>query len=146
MPRIKLEEQSQYEFSFPAALYPRDINYGGHLGNDSLVSLIGSARAHMLHSMGMSENDLGDGKTGIIMADLVINFKAEAFIFDELEIGTHVGEMRPSGFRLFHRVMKNNSVIAFAETGISAFDYGRKKISPVPELFRKKIEEIQKSR
>lgn len=146
MPRIKLEEQSQYEFSFPVTLYPRDINYGGHLGNDSLASLIGSARAHMLYSMGLNENDLGDGKTGIIMADLVINFKSEAFIFDDIEIGTHIGEMRSSGFRIFHRVSKNGTVVALAETGIAGFDHGRKKMSPVPESFRKKIEEIQGNR
>ncbi len=143
MPRIKLEEQSRYEFSYPVTLYPRDINYGGHLGNDSLTSLIGSARAQMLHSMGMSENDLGDGKTGIIMADLVINFKAEAFIFDELEIDIHVGELRSSGFRLFHRVKKKGTIVALVETGMAAFDHARKKMVPVPGMFKRKTEEMQ---
>ncbi len=146
MPRIKLEEQPVYEFTFPVTLYPRDINYGGHLGNDSVATLMGSARVHMLHSMGLGENDLGDGKTGFIMSDLIINFKAEAFIFDELMIDTHVGEMRSSGFRLFHRFRKNTTLVALAETGLVGFDHGIKKMSPIPEFFRKRIEEIQKSR
>jgi hypothetical protein len=81
MPRIKLEEQASYEFMFPVTLYPRDINYAGPLGNDALVVSIGSARAEMFHSMGFAEGDLGDGKTGIIMSDLV-SITGRGFIFD----------------------------------------------------------------
>jgi acyl-CoA thioester hydrolase len=133
MPRTKLDEQPVYEFSCAIALQPRDINYGGHLGNDSLVSLIGAARAGMLHSMALSEGNIGDGKTGIIMADLTVSFKAEAFMFDELQIDTHVGEMSRTGFRIFHRVRKGNAIIAFAETGMIAFDYVTRKIGHVTD-------------
>lgn len=133
MPRTKLDEQPFYEFSCTIVLQPRDINYGGHLGNDSLVSLIGTARAGLFHSMGLSEGDLGDGKTGVIMADLTVNFKAEAFMFDELRVDTHIGEMSRTGFRILHRVRKGQSVIALAETGMVAFDYAHRKIGHVPE-------------
>src|SRR3989337_4016867 len=83
MPLIRLSEQLSYEFHYTTRLEPRDINYGGHLGNDALVSLAGSARAEALHAIGLREQDLGDGHTGIIMSDLAVNFRAEAFMFDE---------------------------------------------------------------
>ena len=143
MPRVKLEEQEMYEFTFPVTLHPRDINYGGHLGNDSLVTLIGSARAEMFHSMGLSEGDLGDGRTGIIMADLVVNYRAEAFVFDELRIDTHIGEMRSGAFRIFHRVMKNDTLIALAEGGVVTFDYTAHRIAHVPEVFIKAVEKAR---
>ncbi len=47
MPRAKLTEQPEYEFCYPIMLQPRDINYGGHLGVDSLVSIVGAARAYI---------------------------------------------------------------------------------------------------
>ena len=144
MPRIKLEEQGQYEFHYPVTLYPRDINYGGHLGNDSLVSLIGNARAQMFRTAGFDEGDLGDGRTGIIMSDLVVNYKAEGFVFDELEIDTHIGELRSGGFRIFQRIAKKGTLIALTETGVATFDYVNRKIAHVPEVFKNKIEEIQK--
>ncbi len=144
MSRIKLEEQRVYEFAFPVTLHPRDINYGGHLGTDSLVTLVGSARAQMFHSMGLSEGDLGDGKTGIIMADLAMNYRAEAFVFEELVIGTHIGEMRPSGFRIFHRVTRDAKLIALAETGVMTFDYTIHRVAHVPESFIKAIEEAHR--
>lgn len=139
MPRTKLDEQAAYEFSCTVTLQPRDINYGGHLGNDSLVSLIGTARSCMFRSIGLSEGNLGDGKTGIIMADLTVSFKAEAFMFDQLQIDTHVGEITRTGFRLFHRVSRGEAVIAFAETGIVAFDYSRRKIAQVTDEFIKAL-------
>ncbi|MDD3846507.1 MAG: thioesterase family protein [Syntrophorhabdaceae bacterium] len=143
MPRVKLQEQRMYEFTIPMTLHPRDINYGGHLGNDSLVTLAGTARAQMFHSMGFSEGDLGDGKTGIIMADLAVNYRAEAFIFDEIHIDTHIGEMRSGGFRIFHRVMKADTLIALTEAGVVTFDYTTHRIAHVPEVFTKTVEKIQ---
>ncbi|MBA4390682.1 MAG: thioesterase [Syntrophus sp. (in: bacteria)] len=140
MPRIKLIEQESYEFHFTARLQPRDINYGGHMGNDSLVSLLGTARVNMLYSMGMSEGQLGDGETGVIMSDLAVNFKAEAFMLDEIVIDTHIGEFSRTGFRIFHRLKKEEVLVALAETGMITFNYSIRKIAPVPEIFLKTLE------
>jgi acyl-CoA thioester hydrolase len=141
MPRIKLNEQQEYAFHYRLLLEPRDINYGGHLGNDAPVSILGSARGSMFRSMGLSEMDLGDGKTGIIMSDLAVNYKSEAFMFDELLIDTHVGEISRSSFRLFHRIKKGQIVVALVETGITTFSYALRKVVPVPEAFLKLLAE-----
>jgi acyl-CoA thioester hydrolase len=135
MPRIKLTEQGAYEFHYTLDVRPQDINFSGQVGNDNLVSFVGAARASVFHSMSLSELDLGDGRTGIIMTDLVVNYKAEAFLFDELLIDTHVGEIARSGFRMFHRVRKDTKVIALLETGFATYDYKTKKIAPVPNQF-----------
>ena len=133
MPRVKLIEQPEYEFSYPIILQPRDINYGGHLGNDSIVVLVNVARVNMLRSMGFSENDLGDGRTGIIMSDLVVNYKAEGFLFDDLTVDTHIGEVQSSSFRIFHRISRGGTRIALAETGVVTFDYSNHKVGKAPD-------------
>jgi acyl-CoA thioester hydrolase len=140
MPRIKLIEQESYEFHYKAKLQPRDINYGGHLGNDSLVSLLGAARVNILYAMGMSEGQLGDGETGVIMSDLAVNFKAEAFMLEEVVIDTHIGEFSRTGFRIFHRLKKEAVLVAIAETGMITFNYSIRKIAPVPDIFLKTLE------
>jgi acyl-CoA thioester hydrolase len=139
--RIKLVEQEEYEFHFTITLLPRDINAGGHLGNDALISLVGAARADIFHSMGMSELDLGDAQTGIIMSDLVVNYLAEAFLFDELFIDTRIGELCRNGFRLLHRISKKEIVIALVETGLVTFNYVSKKVVSVPETFLKRLKQ-----
>jgi acyl-CoA thioesterase FadM len=135
MPRTKLTEQPVYEFRYAITLQPRDINYGGHLGVDSLISIVGTARAYIFKSAGLSEINLGDGRTGIIMMDLVVNLKAEGFMFDCLEVYTHIGELTKNGFRFFHKVTRGNSIIAFAEMGFLTFDYAARKVTSVPERF-----------
>lgn len=135
MPRTKLIEQGAYEYRYLIGVQPRDINYGGHLANDSLISLVGTARASMFRSLGGSELDLGDGRTGVIMSDLVVNYRAEAFLFDELLVESHVGELTRTGFRLFHRIMRGKTVVALVETGLTAFDYAEKKVAKIPERF-----------
>lgn len=139
MARIRLREQLSYEFQYKTRLEPRDINYGGHLGNDILVSLAGSARADALHCLDLQEKNLGDGHTGIIMSDLVVNFRAEAFLFDNIVIDTHIGEFLGNGFRIFHRITKGETVIALVETGIKAFNYSTREVAPVPEAFLKAL-------
>ncbi len=140
MPRVKLTEQPKYEFSYPITLQPRDINYGGHLGNDAIVVLLNIARVNALRSMGFSENDLGDGRTGIIMSDLVVNYKAEGFVFEQLTLDTHIGELKPGNFRIFHRISRGDTRIALAETGVVTFDYSSHKVGKVPDVFRSAVE------
>jgi acyl-CoA thioester hydrolase len=137
MPRIKLTEQEAYEFGFPIQVRPQDVNFAGHLGNDTLVSLVGTARAHVFHSLELSELDLGDRQTGIIITDLVVNYKAEAFMFDDLLIETHVDEFTEKGFRMFHRIRKDLTLIALVETGFVTYNYAARKASCIPDSFLK---------
>jgi len=135
VPRTKLTEQSEYEFCYPITLQPRDINYGGHLGVDSLVSIVGAARAYIFKSIGLSEGNLGNGRVGIIMTDFTVNLKAQGYMFDNLEVYTHIGELTKTGFRLFHKITRESSLIAIAEAGFLAFDYSANKVASIPEQF-----------
>lgn len=135
MPRVKLQEQSCYEFRYEVTLQVRDINYGGHLGNDALVGLLHEARINLLSQLGCSEMNLGDGQTGMIMGDLVVNFREEGFMLDRLQIDSHIGEMSRRSFRIFHRITKGDNILALAETGLVTFNYARRAIAPIPAAF-----------
>ena len=139
MPRTRLVQQETYEFRSSVSVQPRDVNYGGHLGNDALIALVGTARALVFHAVGLSELDLGDGRTGIVMTDLAVNYKAEGYLFDELLIETHVGEITRTGFRLFHRVTKGDRPLALVDTGFVAFNYASRRVVPVPRAFVKAV-------
>ncbi len=143
MPRVKLEEQPEYEFHYEIVLQVRDINYGGHLGNDALIGLLHEARLNLLHGLGCSEMNLGDGQTGIILGDLAVNYKAEGFMFDRLSLNSHIGEMGRNSFRIFHRITRNDTLIALAETGIVTFNYQDRKIVPVPEDFIQRLQQYR---
>lgn len=139
MPRIKLQEQPEYQFRYTIRVQPRDVNLAGHVGNETIIALVGTARAELIRSMGFSEVDLGDGETGIIMSDLVVNYKAEASIFDELLIETCLGELGRKSFRAFHRLTRGKDVVALVETGFVIFNYRLRKVVSVPQTFRQAL-------
>ena len=140
MARVKLTPLDHYQNIYETTVEVTDLNYGNHLGNDTLVGIIHRAQVHFLHRLGVSENDLGDGKTGILLTDLIVNFKEESFLFDKLNIESSIGEVHSKGFRMFHKITaEQERLIALAETGIVAFNYQKRKVARIPESFVSKI-------
>ena len=143
MARVKLVPLDRYQSVYKTTVEVTDLNYGNHLGNDALVGIIHRARVHFLHRLGASENDLGDGKTGILLADLIVNYKGESFLFDKLGVESSIGQVGSKGFRMFHRITaEQGRLIALAETGIVAFNYQKRKVARIPESFVSKISEL----
>jgi acyl-CoA thioester hydrolase len=133
MARVSLVEQEEYAFHYPVKIEPRHLSAGNHLGSDNIILLASAARADAFHSMGLTEGDLGDGVTGIIMADIVVTFKAEGFLHDEIVIDTHFSAFTSRGFTAFQRIRKGDKVLAIAETGLVTFNYRSRKVARVPE-------------
>jgi acyl-CoA thioester hydrolase len=133
MPRIRLKPLDQYPFCTKIIVRVTDLNYGGHLGNDSLLSLVHEARVAFLASFGFSELDCGD--VSLTMGDAAIIYQGEAYAGDELNIEVAAGEPSKSSFRLFYRLTRpsDNKKIALAETGMVCFDYKAKKIISLPK-------------
>jgi len=134
MPRVRLKPLDQYPFSTKVVVRVTDLNYGGHLGNDSLLSLVHEARVAFLAAHGFSELDCGG--VPLTMGDAAIAYQGEAYAGDELNIEVAAGEPSKSGFRLFYRLTRSSDgqKIALAETGMVCFDYKAKRIIPLPKV------------
>ena len=139
MAKIKLKQLDNYSFEYQHTLMVRDINYGGHMGNDALVGILQEARIDLLRNMGFSELDLGDGNTGIIMSDLAVNYLGEGFMYDKINVYSNIEDIGNASFRIYHKVVKGDKTIALAEVGIIAFDYNSRQISSVPDEFLKAV-------
>jgi acyl-CoA thioesterase FadM len=140
MPRIKIQLPEKFVFQTEIPVRITDINYGGHLGNDSLLSIIHEARLRFLNHNGYSESNI-EG-VGIIMIDAGIQYKSEGFYGDKLLIELTVTDFTSIGCDIIYRLSNKNSKkeIALAKTGIVFFDYEKRKTARVPLEFRKKIE------
>lgn len=137
MARIKIELPEQFQFSTDIAVSISDINYGGHLGHDSLISLMHEARVRFLKSRGFSETDIGG--FGLIITDLAVIYKAEAFYGEILTIEIGIQDVTKYGWDLVYRVInkKIDKEVARAKTGVVIFDYKQKKVVVIPERFIK---------
>lgn len=137
MSRIKIELPAKFHFKTKISIRVSDINYGGHLGNDSLLSIIQEARVQFLSSIGSTElNFFG---VAMIMSDVAIVYKSEGFYGEELIIEIAVAEITRVGFELFYKISeaKSNREVAIAKTGMISFDYLNRKVVSVPNEFKK---------
>jgi acyl-CoA thioesterase FadM len=129
------------DFKWPYRVVISDINYGGHMGNDRSLSLFHEARIAYFESMGFSELNIGNG-LGIIMKDAHVNFKAEIFRGDELEVRVAIGERKALLFQLDYSVSRKSDdrIVLTGSTGILAFDYEKRKLAKTPDIFFEKVE------
>ena len=139
MPRLKLAPLDTYRFEYRTTIKTRDVNYGGHLGNDAVVSLLQEARIDLLRNLGFTELDLGDNETGIIMNELQVSYRAEGHLFDDIIIQSEVIKIRTASFRMAHRIARGEETLALAEIGLAAFDYKNRRLSALPEIFLRKM-------
>lgn len=142
MTRIKIELPNKLIFKTEIPIRITDINYGGHLGNDSLLSIIHEARVRFLQHLGYSESNV-EGN-GILMIDAGVQYKSEGFYGDELLVEIAVNDFTGIGCDfVYHLTNKNTKKeIAVAKTGIVFFNYEKRKTALVPQEFIKKIEEL----
>lgn len=139
MTRTKLDLPERLSFSTEIRVRISDVNYGGHLGNDALLSLVHEARLQFLKHLGFSESDVGG--CGIIMVDSVVLYAAEAFHGDLLRVEVAAGNIDRTGCDFFYRLVRegDGKEIARAKTGVVFFDYARRKIARTPEKFKAAI-------
>jgi len=137
MARTKLELPRHFLFATELTVRISDINYGGHLGNDAVLSLLHEARVRFLASHGYTEKDVEGA--GIIMVDAVVLYRSESFHGDRLQIQVAVADLRTTGCDFMYLVTQAETAkeVARAKTGIAFFDYEKRKIVEVPPGFRK---------
>ncbi len=134
MPRVKIDLPERVVFTCEIPVRITDVNYGGHVGNDSLLSLLHEARVQFLRHFGYSEKNVG-GK-GIIMADAVLVYKSEIFYGETLTVDVGLTDIQRHGLDMTYKVSSNGKEVARAKTGIVFFDYEKRTISSIPEEFR----------
>ncbi len=115
-----------------------DVNYGGHVGNDAVLSIMHEARLQALTAAGMTE--LEAGGHGLIMADVMIAYRAEAFYGDELSVALFADEIYERSFDLLYRITALRSgvevLIAEAKTGMICFDYQTRRLTLMSDVLK----------
>lgn len=141
MARIKIDLPATFSFSTTIPVRITDLNYGSHVGNDTVLSIIHEARMQFLAHYGYSEMEFAG--VGMIMSDVGIEFKSELFYGDTVIASVTAAAFSKVGFELYYLLEKETAgkktTVAIAKTGMICYDYGRKKIAAVPEEAREKL-------
>ncbi|MCP9753322.1 thioesterase family protein [Ferruginibacter sp. HRS2-29] len=139
MARIKVDIPEKILLTVKLPVRITDINYGNHLGNDALISIIHEARVLWLKEGNYTELNIGNA--ALIMSDLAVEYKSEAFYGDELSVAISVGDVGRVNFDIYFLVTNQHyKVIAKAKTGMVCYDYTAKKVAQLPEGFKRFLE------
>ncbi len=138
MARIQIDLPEQLPFSTEVTLYLSHLNYTGHLDNALLLTVVSEARARYFASLGYGEMDVE--QVGIIVADAAVQYRSEAFHGEVMIVRMAAADFSKHGCDLLWRMddKASNREVARGKTGIVFFDYGVRKVAPVPENFRRR--------
>ena len=135
MPKTNLVLPEHFTFTTEIPIRITDLNYGGHVGNDSVLSILHEVRMQFLQHHGYTELNLAG--TGIIMADAAIEFRSEVFYGETLKASVAATEFSRVGFDVYYKLEKQTDdkwvTVALARTGMVCYNYTQKKIVSVPK-------------
>ena len=139
MPRIKIDLPERFVFSTELAIYINHINYGNHLDNSALLSLVSEARVRFFKALGYTE--LNVEGLGIIVADAALQYLSEAFHGETLLVEMTANDFNKYGCDLVWRMSEQASgrEVARGKHGIMFFDYAIRKPALVPAPFVEKL-------
>jgi acyl-CoA thioester hydrolase len=137
MARVEIDLPERFPFRTEIPVRIGDINYGGHVGNDTVLSIAHEARVRFLRTHGFTE--LNVAGVGIMMVDAAVVYRAEGQYGMVLEVEVAVTDVRSRGCDFVYRLRDaaTGSEIARAKTGVVFFDYAARRVAHVPEEFRR---------
>ena len=142
MARIKIDLPAKFSFSTNIPIRITDINFGGHVGNDTILSIVHEARAKFFQHLGYDE--LNFWGVGTIMSDVAIEYKDQIYYGDEILASVAVGDISKVAFDLFYKLEKRSidgkqTTVALAKTWMVCYNYDLKKVVAIPEKAIEKI-------
>jgi acyl-CoA thioesterase FadM len=141
MPRIKIELPEKFSFETIIPIRITDLNYGNHVGNDTILSILHEARVQWLEHFEYGE--LNFGGLGLIMSDAAIEFKNEIFYGEKIIASVTASEFSKFAFEVYYMLEKESPdkriLVVSAKTGMVCYDYSAKKIAAIPEEVKNKL-------
>lgn len=139
MARIKIGMPDLFPFTTTIPVRITDINYGGHVGNDTILSIIHEIRLQFFAKYKFTEMNFGG--VGLIMSDVAIEFKNQVYYGDTIKASATAAEFSRVSFDIIYKLEKEDNKgklipVAFAKTAMVSFDYALKKVVTIPENAR----------
>lgn len=142
MSRVEIALPEIFSFVTVITVRASDLNYGNHVGHDRILTLMQDARVEFYRTLGFTNELNFEGSIGQVIADIIVQYKSESFLGDQLNIKIGVSDFNKYGFDMLYLVENKISEkeVARAKIGIVCFDYTIRKIARIPEILRQRLQ------
>lgn len=137
MARVQIDLPPTLPFATELDVRITDVNYGNHLANDAVLSLLHEARVRWLRAHGLHEGDVGGAV--LIMTDAAVCYRAEGFAGDKLRIEVGVTDVKRVACDVVYRItrLSDGRVIAEAKTGVAFLNRQTRQITRLPDVIHR---------
>lgn len=142
MARIQFDYTGAYSFSTELQVYISHVNYGGHLDNAQLLTLVSEARLRFFLRLGYHESAV-EGRS-IVVGDQLAVYKSEAFHGETLRVSMAATDIGKYGFDLVFQIREVTSgrEVARGKVGVVFIDPATKKVASLPPPFVDKLQAL----
>jgi acyl-CoA thioester hydrolase len=118
-----------------------ELDSFGHVNNGTYANYLEAARGDYLREIGMNFDDFRKLNSMPVIAKVIIEYKAPAFLFDVLTINGQVKSLGNSSVAFIYEIIKeDNTLVATAET-LMVFVNDKGKPTMMPEKVRQAFSE-----
>jgi len=135
---------SKFRFYYAVQVRYSDLDAQWHVNNARFLTLLEEARLHYLLDLG-----LWDGNSfldlGVIIADIHITYLAPIKLDEEIQIGMRVARIGNKSMTIENEILglQDGELKARAEVVWVSYDFRTQKTIPVPDAWRKTIQEYE---
>lgn len=139
MARISYESPAHFGFATELQVYINHVNYGGHLDNALLLTLVSEARVRFFQALGHTEGNVGG--LPIVVGDVLAQYQSEAFYGESLRIEMTPVDLSRCAFDLAWRITERSSgrAVARGKNGIVFMDPATHRAAGIPEAVRAQL-------
>lgn len=119
-------------FSWPVRIYYEDTDAGGIVYHANYLQFMERARTEWLRSLGFSQQQLRGEDTLFVVRSLNIQYKAPAFLDDELSVTVVIEQSRKVGLVIQQEIQRKN------HQGIDTLSQARVEIACISSVGKPK--------
>lgn len=144
MARLQIELPQTFLFETEFNVRVTDLNYGNHVGNDTILSYMHEIRIRFYRHLGYQSELNFEGDIGQIIADAAIVYKSESFLGDSLVGKLTVDDVSKYGFDFLYLIVNKDTgkEVARGKTGVVCFDYAKRKVASIPPSLLSKLQNL----
>ncbi len=136
---------TDYKFFHPTEVRYGDLDPQGHVNNAKYLTYFEQARVYYLIQLGLFSKDQSFMEVGVIIADIHITYHDTAHYGDTIKVGVRTAKIGNKSMTVEQCVMNvdTGKILASGTVALVTFDYERLKPIPVPDYWKKQINEFE---
>ncbi|WP_330927175.1 thioesterase family protein [Candidatus Sororendozoicomonas aggregata] len=125
---------------YKLALTPRfcDTDALGHINHAVVLNWFEQAREPVFR---LFVPDMNPRHWNLIIARIEVDYKAQIYFGDDIELSTYVQKMGTSSMTIVHEVRQKETLCARGRAVMIHFDYEKKQPLPIPSAIRQLLEQ-----